>query len=157
MGRKNREEAVTLFNECSLALYNEPGNLIINTSDKGYEFDVEIQRSGSEGVGKMKIFSYDMTSVELSTEKGGIDFLIHDSTIFDGVDARQRAHALQYAQKRSDEHNFQYICAINSDMIPYEDFEDGFELSKFIRLTLGDRSPSDSLMGFHFELKRRAH
>lgn len=156
LSRPNWEKAVALFNESSLALYDEPGNLIINTSDKGYEFDVEIQRSGSEGVGKMKIFCYDMTLVELSAEKGGIDFLIHDSTIYDGVDSRQRAHALQYAHKRADEHSFQYICAINSDSVPYEDFEEGFELSQFVRLTLGDKEPSDSLMGFHFELKKGA-
>jgi len=156
LSRPNWEKAVALFNESSLALYDEPGNLIINTSDKGYEFDVEIQRSGSEGVGKMKIFCYDMTLVELSAEKSGIDFLIHDSTIYDGVDSRQRAHALQYAHKRAGEHSFQYICAINSDMVPYEDFDEDFDLNQFVRLTLGDKEPSDSLMGFHFELKKGA-
>ena len=56
LSRKKREKALTLFNASSMALYNEPGNLIINTSDKGYEFDVAIQRSGRRGVGKMKIF-----------------------------------------------------------------------------------------------------
>jgi len=153
LSRPNWEKAVALFNESSLALYDEPGNLIINTTENGYELDVEIQRSSSEGVGKMKIFCYDMVLVELSTEKEGIDFLIHDSTIYDGVDSRQRAHALQYAYKRAEEHGFQYICAINSDMVPYDDFEEGFDLSQFVRLALGDKDPSDSLMGFYFELK----
>jgi uncharacterized protein YydD (DUF2326 family) len=153
LSRQNWEKAVALFNESSLALYNVPGNLIINTTENGYEFDVEIQRSSSEGVGKMKIFCYDMMLVELSAEKGGIDFLIHDSSIYDGVDSRQRAHALQYAYNKAEEHGFQYICAINSDMIPYDEFEEEFDLSKFVCLTLGDKEPSDSLMGFHFELK----
>lgn len=156
LSRPNWEKAVALFNESSLALYDEPGNLIINTTENGYEFDVEIQRSSSEGVGKMKIFCYDMTLVELSTEKNGIDFLIHDSTIYDGVDSRQRAHALQYAHKRSEVHGFQYICAVNSDMVPYDDFEEGFDIKQFVRLTLGDKNPSDALMGFHFELKKGA-
>ena len=153
LDRPNWEKAVALFNESSLALYNEPGNLIINTSDKGYDFNVEIQRSGSEGVGKMKIFCYDMTLVELFSEKDEIDFLIHDSTIFDGVDSRQRANALQYACKSAYDHSFQYICILNSDMVPYNDFEDGFEINNFVRLKLGDQNPSESLMGFHFELK----
>lgn len=155
LSRPNWEKAVALFNESSLALYDQPGNLIINTTENGYEFDVEIQRSSSEGVGKMKIFCYDMMLVELSAEKKGMDFLIHDSTIYDGVDSRQRAHALEYAHKRAEEHDFQYICAINSDMIPYDDFEEEFDISQFVRLTLGDKEPSDSLMGFHFEFKKR--
>jgi uncharacterized protein YydD (DUF2326 family) len=156
LSRPNWEKAVALFNESSLALYDQPGNLIINTTEKGYALGVEIQRSGSEGVGKMKIFCYDMMLVELSAEKGGIDFLIHDSTIYDGVDSRQRAHALQYACERAKEHDFQYICALNSDMVPYDDFEEEFDISQFIRLTLGDKEPSDSLMGFHFELNKGA-
>ena len=57
------------------------------------------------------------------------------------VYSRQRARALEYAHKRALEHNFQYICAINSDMIPYEDFEEGFEIGQFVRLTLGDKEP----------------
>lgn len=154
LSRPNWEKAVALFNESSEALYHEPGNLIINTSENGYEFDVEIPRSDSEGVGRMKIFCYDITLVELSVEKSGIDFLIHDSTIYDGVDSRQRAHALEYAQKRSEEQGFQYICAINSDMVPYDDFEEGFDFDSYICLKLGDKESSDSLMGFHFELKK---
>jgi len=154
LSRPNWEKAVALFNESSLALYDEPGNLIINTTENGYDFDVEIKRSSSEGVGKMKIFCYDMTLVEIFAEKSGIDFLIHDSTIYDGVDSRQRAHALQYAHERANEHDFQYICAMNSDMIPYDDFTEGFDINQFVRLTLGDKTPSDSLMGFYFELKK---
>ena len=156
LSRSNWEKAVALFNESSLALYDQPGNLIINTTENGYDFDVDIQRSSSEGVGKMKIFCYDMMLVELLAEKSGIDFLVHDSTIYDGVDSRQRARALEYAHKRANDHNFQYICAVNSDMIPYDDFDDGFNLSQFVCLTLGDKNPADSLMGFHFELKKRA-
>lgn len=152
--RPHWENAISLFNKNSLALYDEPGNLIINTTDKGYEFDVEIQRSTSEGVSKMKIFCYDLMLVELTSQNNGIDFLIHDSTMYDGVDSRQRAHALCHASKKADELNFQYICALNSDMIPYEDFKEDFDLSTFVRLTLRDNDPSASLMGFHFELKK---
>lgn len=150
--RPHWEKAVDLFNESSMALYDSPGNLIINTTDRGYTFDVEIPRSGSEGIGRMKIFCYDMMLVELSTEKKGIDFLIHDSTLFDAVDSRQRAHAIEYAYKRSKDHHFQYICTINSDMVPYDDFKEDFNFNDFIRLTLGDEKPASSLMGFHFEL-----
>lgn len=153
--RPHWEKAVTLFNENSLALYDEPGDLIINTTENGYEFDVEIKKSTSEGVSKMKIFCYDLMMVERFSQRNRIDFFFHDSTIYDGVDSRQRAHALLQASKRAQEGNFQYICALNSDMIPYEDFEEGFDIKNYIRLTLGDQEPADSLMGFHFELKKK--
>jgi uncharacterized protein YydD (DUF2326 family) len=58
--RFNWKRAVELFNENSLALYDEPGNLIINITENGYEFDAEIQHSSSEGISKMKIFCYDI-------------------------------------------------------------------------------------------------
>jgi len=146
------EKAVSLFNENSQALYDEPGNLIINTTDNGYKFEVEINKSSSEGVGKMKIFCYDLMLVELMRQRGGIDFLFHDSSIFDGVDSRQRALALMYAHEKALENNFQYICALNSDMIPSDDFKKGFEIANFVRLILKDQQPKDAALGFHFEL-----
>ena len=150
-----REQAVALFNENSQTLYNEPGNLIINTNDKGYKFDIEINKSSSEGVGKMKIFCYDLTLIELMNQRNGIDFLFHDSSIFDGVDSRQIALALMQANRKALKNNFQYICALNSDTIPYDDFDDSFTIDKFVRLTLNDHKPEDSALGFHFELAKK--
>ncbi|HDI3275771.1 TPA: DUF2326 domain-containing protein, partial [Vibrio cholerae] len=153
--RSEWENAISLFNENSQALYDEPGNLIINTTDNGYQLDVEINKSSSEGVGKMKIFCYDLMLVELMRQKGGIDFLFHDSSIFDGVDSRQRALALMHAQKKGMKYDFQYICALNSDMLPSDDFDEGFSLDQFVRLTLKDQKPQDASLGFHFELKKK--
>jgi|CXWL01.1.fsa_nt_gi uncharacterized protein YydD (DUF2326 family) len=152
--RPNWEKAVVLFNENSLALYDQPGNLIINTTENGYQFDVEIQKSSSEGVGKMKIFCYDLMLVELLTQRNGINFLIHDSTIYDGVDSRQRALALLHAKRKAEASGFQYICALNSDMVPYDDFDEDFDINPFVRLRLTDQNPSESALGFHFELKK---
>lgn len=149
------EKAVEVFSENSLALYDTPGDLIIEPSENGYKLDVEIKRGGSEGVSKMKIFCYDMMLLELFSERKCIDFLVHDSTIFDGVDSRQRAKALNYACERASEKGIQYICAINSDMIPYDDLQESFDIEKYIAIKLGDDSPSSSLMGFHFEIKRK--
>jgi uncharacterized protein YydD (DUF2326 family) len=154
--RTKWENAVSLFNENSEALYDEPGKLIINTTDNGYGFDVEINKSSSEGVGKMKIFCYDLMLVELMRQRDGIDFLFHDSSIFDGVDSRQRALALMHAHRKGLEYNFQYICALNSDMIPSDDFDEGFTLDKFVRLTLKDQRPEDATLGFHFELVKNS-
>ena len=115
--RPNWEKAMGLFNDNSLALYEEPGSLIINTTANGYKLDVDIQKSGSEGVGKMKIFCYDLMLVELMKERKGVDFLLHDSGIYDGVDSRQRALALEHAHKQAIAKGFQYICFLNSCLL----------------------------------------
>lgn len=154
--RSEWESAVNLFNENSQALYNQPGDLIINVSvESGYNFDVIIQKSNSEGVGKMKIFCYDLMLAELFAKKGKINFLFHDSTIFDGVDSRQTALALQHAHKKALEGKFQYVCTFNSDMIPdAENFDESFKVDHFIRLELHDKDPKGSLLGFSFNKEK---
>ena len=149
--RLDWENAINLFNENSQALYNRPGDLIINVSvESGYKFDVSIQKSNSEGVGKMKIFCYDLMLAEIFAKKGKINFLIHDSSIFDGVDSRQTALALQHAHKKGLKEKFQYICTFNSDRIPTEDFDKNFIIDSFIRLQLHDKDHEGSILGFSF-------
>jgi len=144
-------QALSLFSEFSQALYNSPGRLVIDIGDTGYKFDVEIAGSTSEGISKMKIFCYDLMVISFARRRGlGIDFLIHDSTIFDGVDPRQRAHALELAAKMSAKYGFQYICALNTDMVPIGDFSRGFDFESVVRMRLTNTDPSGSLLGFRF-------
>lgn len=99
----------------------------------------------------MKIFCYDLMLISFARERGlGIDFLIHDSTIFDGVDPRQRAHALELAAAMAAKHGFQYICTLNTDMVPASDFSPGFDFEGLIRLRLTDTDPSGGLLGFRY-------
>ena len=143
--------ALSLFSEFSQSLYKSPGRLVIDIGDFGYKFDVEIAGSPSEGIGKMKIFCYDLMLISLARQRGlGIDFLIHDSTIFDGVDPRQRAHALELAASMAAKYGFQYICALNTDMLPVSDFSPGFDFESLVRLRLTDTDPSGSLLGFRY-------
>lgn len=79
-----------------------------------------------------------------------IDFLIHDSTIFDGVDPRQRAHALELAAAMSEKYGFQYICTLNSDMVPANDFSPDFDFERLIRIRLTDTDAGGSLLGFRY-------
>ena len=144
-------QALSLFSEFSEGLYKLPGRLVIDIDDTGYKFDVEIDGSPSEGISKMKIFCYDLMLISFARQRGlGIDFLIHDSTIFDGVDPRQRAHALELAAAMSKTYGFQYICALNTDMVPTRDFSDGFDFESLVRLRLTDNDPSGSLLGFRY-------
>lgn len=144
-------QALSLFSEFSESLYKSPGRLVIDIDDTGYKFDVEIAGSPSEGISKMKIFCYDLMLISFARQRGlGIDFLIHDSTIFDGVDPRQRAHALELAAAMAAKHGFQYICTLNTDMVPVGDFKSGFDYESLVRLRLTDTDPTGSLLGFRY-------
>ena len=141
-----------LFNDNSQALYEAPGHLVINIGETGFKYNVEINKSGSEGIEKMKIFCFDLMLLQImSKQNNRLNFLIHDSILYDGVDSRQRALALEQASKISTANNVQYICTLNSDMVPREDFSEGFNFDEHVRLTLTDEHPSKRLLGFDFE------
>lgn len=149
--RNERQKAVDLFNLYSEALYQAPGKLLINISKTGFKFDVEIERSGSEGISHMKVFCYDLMLTRLWSKKQlSPQLLIHDSTIFDPVDSRQVVNALELAAKESKEHGFQYICALNSDRVPWEGFNQNFDLKSYMCLRLTDATEDGSLLGIRF-------
>lgn len=144
------ERAITLFNANSQALYDAPGTLVINVGSNGFQFNVEIERDRSEGIGKMKIFCYDLMLAQLWSQRSpSPNILVHDSTLFDGVDERQVALALELAATESEERGFQYICTLNSDMIPWEEFSPEFNFESYIRLRLTD-DEGGNLLGVSF-------
>ncbi len=147
------ETAIKFFNRFSEGLYSEPGILSMDVLDKGYGFKVEIKRARSQGIGYMKVFCYDLTLVRLfSAVMGEPGFLIHDSTIFDGVDERQIARALELAAFESEARDIQYICALNSDNVPYADFGETFrsDFEKHVIVTFTDATDDGGLLGIRF-------
>ena len=149
--KSQQEEAVLTFNSYSNAMYSAPGTLSINISKTGFKFDVNIERSGSQGIGNMKIFCYDLMLAKLWVKKAKSKiFLIHDSIIFDGVDERQKARALQLAKSESEKEGFQYICTMNSDAIPRNDFDKDFDFDKYVVKTFTDEKEEGSLLGIRF-------
>ncbi len=146
-----RDLAIDLFNANSQFLYKAPGNLAIDIDRTGFKFNINIERSGSHGIDNMKIFCYDLMLAQLWAERNpSPGFLVHDSTIFDGVDERQVARAIERAASESRKRGFQYICILNSDTLPKDDFSPGFNIEEFVRLRLNDASPSGSLFGVRF-------
>jgi len=147
------EKALKYYNRFSKNLYSELGFLSIDLLDTGYGFQVEIKRAGSQGIGYMKVFCYDLMLVLLSSGAGR-DWrsLIHDSTIFDGVDERQIAKALELAAHEAGAGDIQYICALNSDNVPYDDFSEPFktEFGKHVIITLTDATDDGGLLGIRF-------
>lgn len=149
--RVQANRAIDLFNTNSRFLYDAPGRLIIDVGDNGFQFKVEINRDGSEGIDNMKIFCYDLMLAQLWSEQDPSPrILIHDSTIFDGVDERQVRLALEFADRESRRCGFQYICTLNSDMVPRSEFAADFDFDSFVRLRLTDESDETGLLGILF-------
>lgn len=151
--QEQRRRAVELFNANSEALYNRPGTLAIEVTEKGFKFRVDIASSGSSGIESMKVFCYDLMLAQLWAEDPRRPaFLVHDSILFDPVDIRQRALALQLAAHEAKTRGFQYICTLNSDMVPYSEFSDGFDFDAHVRLRLTDESGNTGrLLGIRFD------
>src|SRR5690606_36859862 len=90
------DEAIVAFEEFSHALYEDAGSLKISESLNGPDFDVVIHGDRSKGISNMKVFCFDMMLMRLCSERSiGPRFLIHDGHLFDGVDERLVAKALQ--------------------------------------------------------------
>ncbi len=146
-----KESAIKIFNEIAEYLYNESGSLSIDIDNTGYKFDTRIGKDQSSGRNSMKIFDYDFTLMQIRSKINGMpDFLMHDSDIFDPVDERQIALALEYASNKSNEIGSQYICTLNSDRIPdskYFSEEFRSKLNSFIKLKLDD-TEEGGLFGF---------
>ena len=128
-----------------------PGVLSIDVSKTGFKFGVSIERSGSHGISNMKIFCYDLTLAQIWAQKQpSPGFLIHDSILFADVDERQKALALELAAKESERLDFQYICTMNSDTIPRNDFSKSFAFDNYVRLKLSDATNDGGLLGTRF-------
>jgi uncharacterized protein YydD (DUF2326 family) len=146
-----REAAIKSFNRYSHYLYNTPGSLVIDLTSSGYQFRVDIERSGSRGISNMKIFCYDLVlATKWARQSRSPGFLIHDSTIYDGVDERQVALALTLVNSESSDSEFQYICMLNSDELPEADLPKAFSLDSYVRIRLSDQDPSEGLLGIRF-------
>ena len=96
----------------SLFYEKKPGVLDIKINDSMkskylYKIEPKIQGDESSGIGMIKIFIYDMLIYKLNFNL--LEFVAHDNILFDSVDERQIATALNYAKNNLS----QYICSIN--------------------------------------------
>lgn len=146
------DRAISIFNENSQRLYSEPGNLVVDITDKGLSLSIEIKSSDSNGVNRMKIFCYDLTLAQLWVELSKKPLIVaHDSTVFEGVDERQVAHALELAFEKANKFGFQYLCNMNSDNVPQKEMSNFYPtFSETVIRTLKDSDPSLTLLGIKF-------
>ncbi len=146
-------EAIVLFEELSEALYEREraGNLTIDATDNGPTFDVHIDAQRSRGITNMQIFCFDVMLTVIASRRGlSPGFLIHDSHLFDGVDERQVAKAVQIGRNQAEECGFQYLVTMNSDALPQDGFDADFNLHQHIVPVRLDDTPQGSLFGVRF-------
>ena len=145
-------ELILKFESLSKSLYERAGSLKVSGTKQGPKFETIIDSHRSSGISNMQIFCFDMTLTELGMAKGQWPgFLIHDSHLFDGVDERQVAKALQLGDQRAHDCGFQYIVTMNSDSLPKIGYADGFQIEDHIVGTrLTDATETGGLFGIRF-------
>jgi len=147
------DEAVLIFEDLSNALYERAGILTISATHNGPSVEVRIDSQRSKGITNMQIFCFDLMLAELAARRGmGPGFLVHDSHLFDGVDERQIAKALQLGADHAKAVGYQYIVTMNSDVLPKDGFRLGFDVREFIcPVRLTDATDSGGLFGLRFD------
>lgn len=135
--REKLDRISDLFSQKMKRLYGRDAALTVSVDNNGYKFTIRAAGSGSSGVNRMMLFCFDLTMLEegIVTEHHP-DFLVHDSSVFDGVDPRQRAGALQFVQEMVESTGGQYICTINSSDIPDEVLEQDWFKTGVVRTIL---------------------
>lgn len=144
------KQTALAFERASAHLYEEPGTLDISADANGPVLRPSIQGDRSAGVRKMEIFCFDMAVMEAAS-KGAVSpgFLIHDSHLFDGVDVRQVAAALDYGKALAERLGFQYVVTMNSDDWPQ--LVDRLGQDVVIEPRLTDATDDGGLFGFRFD------
>jgi uncharacterized protein YydD (DUF2326 family) len=145
------DEASLVFDEISQRLYDHPAIFDIVADKEGLNFKVEAPEIASDGIKQVQIFTFDLTLATLCARRGSWPgFLIHDSHIFDGVDGRQIALALEIAAERTKELKGQYIVTMNSDDLEKAEREGNMSFAEYIVEPELDDSPTGCLFGFRF-------
>ncbi|MGK5441351.1 ABC-three component system protein [Micromonospora sp. URMC 105] len=121
------DEIAEMYASFAYVLYGSrrPASLTIEASRTGYRFFPKIGGDASEGVRSMALFCFDLTMAVIAHRAGrGPNFLVHDSHLYDGVEARQVAGALNLASDVTEREGMQYIATMNSDDLEKAQRED---------------------------------
>lgn len=145
--------AIVIIADAISRLYDDRiGRFVVEATDNGPEFHISIEGDRGGGISKVEIFCFDLALFKVVTTRfGGPGFLLHDSHLFDGVDERQIAGALQLGLEATAGKGLQYIVTMNSDIFARLPLPEGFDTSKVVLETrLSDEGESGGLFGFRF-------
>ena len=157
-----RESLENRFRQLVKSFYrNNGGSFDIQaTQDAKYLFDViaHIPRDGSQGVGEVKIFCYDLLLFQLNPELLG--FIAHDGCIFSEMDPRQKSMIFKVVLEHVHSYDLQYFVNIGQasldEVLDKEgnigllSAEEKREVGKSVIMTLYDNDPQNWLFGMRF-------
>lgn len=157
---QNRLETIeNKFRELVKRFYdNKGGSFKIDEAPTAkYLFNINshVPKEGSQGVGEVKIFCYDILLYLLN--KDLLNFLAHDGCIFSEMDYRQKSKIFRVILELSEDEDFQYFVNIgdsslkevlDNDILTNQEKEN---IKKSIRLELSDKSPEYWLFGEGFD------
>jgi uncharacterized protein YydD (DUF2326 family) len=148
--KDNLNRAILFFEEVSARLYEKSSEFTPTETNNGPLFKITFQAERSPGISNMQIYTFDMMLMQVMHQRQmGPGFLVHDSHLFDPVDARQVGTALAVGEELALKDGFQYIVTMNSDKQP--ELPEDFELDKYLltqRLT--DDTETGGLFGLRF-------
>ena len=129
-----------------------------NDGDNQLRFNIEakIESDTSDGINNVKVFCYDLT-ILFKGHNHNMNFIFHDSRLFDGVDERQKAEMFRIVSEKFNCTNKQYIATVNQNQLneiknqmKEEEYKEIIE--KNIVLTLTDEDSSSKLLGITVDI-----
>ncbi len=123
-----------------------------------FNINIHIPKEGSQGVGEVKVFCYDVLLYLLNKDLLG--FLAHDGCIFSEMDRRQKSTIFKIILELTKGDNFQYFLNIGDNTLN-EILDENNEINilsedekeiikNSIRLTLSDKDEKNWLFGESF-------
>ena len=139
---------------------NSVAGLTIKNNDgenqQRYAIDAKIESDNSDGINNVKIFCYDMTLL-FKGQNHNINFLFHDSRLFDGIDERQKAELFRILSEEIKGSRKQYIATVNQNQLneikSYLEPDQYDEIvTKNTVLTITDDNDSEKLLGITVDI-----
>lgn len=161
--QKGHNEIEKIFRDLVKQFYDNQGGSfkIEETTSAKYLFNINshIPKEGSQGVGEVKIFCYDVLLYLLN--KNLLNFLAHDGCIFSEMDPRQKTTIFKVILELVKDDNFQYFLNIGENTLN-EILDDNNQINiltevekeiikNSIRLTLSDKEEKNWLFGESFD------
>lgn len=125
-------------------------------NQKRYDINAKIDFDGSDGIGNIKIFCYDLT-ILLKGFAHRINCIFHDSRLLSDTDPRQIAELFKILNEFIQVSGKQYILSLNQNQLDevkryLTDDEYQTIIQKNICLELKDELPEDKLLGIQVDL-----
>ncbi len=134
-----------------ITVYNNDGENMLR-----YNIEAKIEADSSDGINNVKIFCYDLTTL-IKGFGHSINFLFHDSRLFDGIDERHKTEMFKIIHSVFTDSQNQYIATVNQNQLEeikrhLHDIEYDSIIARNTVLTLTDQSDSEKLLGIKVDL-----